>query len=774
MARDIKIKITGDSSGLKKTFGEAAKDAEGFGSKVGSVFSGIAKAGGALALGGIAAAVPLIKSSIDAAGDFNETLSKTQVLFGDSSNAIVAWADDAARNMGQSRQQAMDAASSLAVFGKTMGFTGQGLADFSKFMVEKSSDMASFFNTEPAEAVEALGAALRGESEPIRKFGVMINEESIKAMALSMGLVKANVDTKKFSTAQEAAQKAARKAAEALKKHGEGSVEYTDAVRDQKQAEEALAEVMAGKVPELTQQQKMLATYGNILDQTSGVVGDFERTSDGLANKQRILTAEFADARQELGSAFLPAAMAVADFLLERVVPALRDVNRWVQDVATTIRTSGWGAGFEQVTGDVKGKLLALGGWLRDTAAPAIWAATQKLAGVLADWVADPAWPWLVEHLGQWLSDFGGWFSSTAFPWLIDKAKGLGKVIGDLAVHAWDYLKDNLPTWLSAFGAWFENTGWPWLVEHVNAWSSAFADWVLDSIPKLVDNLKAWLEQLQHWFEGDANPTAEKGGESVGTSIVHGMGRAGVAFTQQLADWHFKLTIWFTKDMVPAMVKGAGELVWALSKTVGAAGDRLFAEFRAIGVDIVRGVIQGIKDAAGELAGALKEYVWNGIPEVIRKRLGIFSPSKVMASIGGQIAEGLAVGIAAGADQVEKSSQLLAQAAQVGDWPTDPGRFAPTVTRNADGTVMFAGDPNVYPGSSYITVPAAAKATKATLRPVGLGDDESGSYSLSSSGYGAGGGTFNITINGVIIGDKVQLGQFLAGVLRDYDRSIRA
>jgi hypothetical protein len=51
----------------------------------------------------------------------------------------------------------------------------------------------------------------------------------------------------------------------------------------------------------LNQQQKVLAAHQEILSQTTDAQGDFERTSEGLANTQRILQAAVEDAKAEIG-----------------------------------------------------------------------------------------------------------------------------------------------------------------------------------------------------------------------------------------------------------------------------------------------------------------------------------------------------------------------------------------------------------------------------------------------------------------------------------------
>jgi hypothetical protein len=72
------------------------------------------------------------------------------------------------------------------------------------------------------------------------------------------------------------------------------------------QAEQSLNKALDGTTDKLTAQQKTLATQSLIMKATTDAQGDFERTSDGLANSQRILTAQFKDLQAELGMILLP------------------------------------------------------------------------------------------------------------------------------------------------------------------------------------------------------------------------------------------------------------------------------------------------------------------------------------------------------------------------------------------------------------------------------------------------------------------------------------
>jgi vacuolar-type H+-ATPase subunit E/Vma4 len=218
-----------------------------------------AAAFGAIVVGGYKAA--------QSASDLNETINKTNVIFGDASKEIQAFSQTAARELGMAKQEALDFAASFGGLGKMAGKTGDDLANFSTDLVTLTADMASFNNANPAEVALALGAALRGESEPIRRFNVLINDAAVKAEAMAMGLYS-----------------------------GTGN---------------------------LDQQAKVLATHRLILKQTTDQQGDFNNTIDSAANQQKILTATMKDATTSIGNAFLP--------ILEAVLPLLVSFATFVE-----------------------------------------------------------------------------------------------------------------------------------------------------------------------------------------------------------------------------------------------------------------------------------------------------------------------------------------------------------------------------------------------------------------------------------------------------------
>lgn len=338
-AADMQRQIGGQVGGLGTKSGDdyskrfASSATGGIRGRASAMFSSLASAGKLAAIGAGYAAGKVLADSIGAASDLGETVSKVNQIFGGpQGKAIVVWAENAAKAMGQSQQQALDAAATFATFGKSAGLTGGDLTEFSTDLTGLATDLASFHNTTPQEAIEAIGAALRGESEPLRRYGVLLDDATLRQEALRLGLTKTTKDA-------------------------------------------------------LTPQQKVLAAQSQIFKQTSDAQGDFERTSGGLANQTRILSAQWADAKAELGQGLLPVMLRLAD--------AGNDAFAWVEDHKGDIKAfvSDLGDAVEPAVSEVRealGHLVGegdgLGHLLTDDLIPAV-RTTSELIGKLVNWV---------------------------------------------------------------------------------------------------------------------------------------------------------------------------------------------------------------------------------------------------------------------------------------------------------------------------------------------------------------------------------------------------
>jgi hypothetical protein len=308
-------------------FGDAAGKSAG--SRFSTIFKNAAKAGLIGLAGAGALAVKFGVDAVNSASDLEESTNKVAQVFGKSADDVFKFTKNTADALGQSNTAARDAAATFGIFGNAAGLADKKNAKFAKRMTRLASDLASFNNTEPEEAVQALGAALRGESEPIRAYGVMLDEATLKAEAMALGILEPVKNQAQIKAYQVAIMEGQKNYNEAVKESGKESLEALKAEASLGTARDRLKKATEGTIPPLTQQQKLLAAQSQIFKQTEVAQGDFARTSDGLANQQRRLAARFEDAKAKLGKGLLPIMTDAADFLLDKGIPAFEDFSKW-------------------------------------------------------------------------------------------------------------------------------------------------------------------------------------------------------------------------------------------------------------------------------------------------------------------------------------------------------------------------------------------------------------------------------------------------------------
>lgn len=250
----LQILIDADGKGAVREFQKVGATADRELSRVDErtqkMSAGLTTFGATAVTASAVAAVGLGKLAMTAS-DYGEAISASSVIFEkEAVPALEAYGEAAAEASGLSKTAAVDGANQFGTFGKAAGLAGDDLVDFSTDLTSLAGDLASFKNTTPQEAIDALGSALRGEAEPLRKYGVLLDDATLKAEAMELGIYTGN-----------------------------GA---------------------------LTTQQKILAANEAIFKQTSDAQGDFARTSDSLANRQRALAAEFENVKIKIGEGLIP------------------------------------------------------------------------------------------------------------------------------------------------------------------------------------------------------------------------------------------------------------------------------------------------------------------------------------------------------------------------------------------------------------------------------------------------------------------------------------
>ena len=390
----------GDDAGTAMSKGMG----DGFGSKIkGAMGPALATIGAAFSAAAIG---NFLKDAITSASDFNEQGTAVGTIFGTAASEIQKFADNGAGSLGQTKTQVLEAAKNFGIYGKAAGLAGDDNAKFSEDLIGLATDLASFNNTSVDEAIAALGGGLRGESEPLRKFGVLLTEGETKAKGMEMGL---GTMTKTAS-----------------------GFRYT-----------------------MTEQEKILARNAVIMEQTTTQQGDFARTSEGLANQQRILDANMGNLAITVGTALLP--------IVNNLTSAFNGFIMFVQDNLPVILPIA--AGLATI-------LLGIGANALYMSASTAIAAAGGLPAVIAS-----TWAWTAALLANPIT------------WIV---LGVAALIAGIVALAMNW--DNVVKFLE--GAWAGFMSW------IDGAFKNIAKWwegLWDGIRKFVEG--AW-QGIVDWFSG--------------------------------------------------------------------------------------------------------------------------------------------------------------------------------------------------------------------------------------------------------------------------------
>lgn len=194
----------------------------------------------------VAAAAAAVKF----ASDYNESLNKVDVSFKDSSASVKEFAKTSLESFGISEGTALDMASTFGDMSTSMGLSTSQAAKMSTELVALAGDLASFKNISIDVANTALTAVYSGETESLKKLGIVITEVNLKHFAAASGVKKV--------------------------------------------------------YEQMSQAEKVQLRYNYILSVTKNSQGDFIRTQGGAANQMRIFQESLKQVAQQLGSIILP------------------------------------------------------------------------------------------------------------------------------------------------------------------------------------------------------------------------------------------------------------------------------------------------------------------------------------------------------------------------------------------------------------------------------------------------------------------------------------
>ena len=320
----------GQINPFSKLPGQAEKASESATQKLrGGLSAGMKKLGpmigaglvGGLAAAGVTGGAELFKDMVGAASNLEQSVGGVTAVFKQSSADMLAAAKDAPTTVGLSSNAYSELGTKLGSMLKN-----KGVKDFSgetKKLIGLGADLAAQFGGPTSDAVDALSALMRGERDPIERYGVSFNDAAVTAEAFALGLAKPEKNLEKIKAAQNKAIVAQRNYNEAVKEHGKNSSEALTAEARLASANSLLAKAMEGSNPKLTDQQKAMASLSLVYKKTADAQGAFGRESDTFAHKQQVASAQWESLQAKIGGMFLPVLTSAMGFLTNVGMPAI-------------------------------------------------------------------------------------------------------------------------------------------------------------------------------------------------------------------------------------------------------------------------------------------------------------------------------------------------------------------------------------------------------------------------------------------------------------------
>ena len=251
---ELKVIITAQTqqfnseiNNVKRQINSLSQSTQKSTSKMSSAFSGIFKKFSAAAI--VAGMIKVSKSAIDMASSLEEVQNVVDVSFGSMGEEINKFAKNAIKQFGMSELSAKQFASTFMAMGNGMGIVGKNGKNMSLNLTALTADMASFYDVSQDVAATALKSIYTGETESLKRFGIVMTEVNLQEFARQQGISKS--------------------------------------------------------ISQMNQAQKTMLRYQYVMQATSYAQGDFARTSGSWANQIRTLKEQWSSFLGILGQGLI-------------------------------------------------------------------------------------------------------------------------------------------------------------------------------------------------------------------------------------------------------------------------------------------------------------------------------------------------------------------------------------------------------------------------------------------------------------------------------------
>ena len=277
-----KVDFTGLQKQLKKVKASTSRISKGIDANMKRTFEGLVRHARTAAIGVGVAFGAVTVSAIKAASNAEEVQGKFDVVFRGIANDAENFSKKLAGSVGRSNTEIKDMMAGLQDLFVPFGFTRKAALELDKTLVELAIDVASFNNKVDADVIRDFRAALTGSNETVQKYGVIINDNTLKQEALSQGITKS--------------------------------------------------------IKNLTLQEKALLKVSLIQKGSTDAQGDAIRTAGSFANQMKRLRSQILNIKEAIGGEMLPVFTDMAKKMNKFVEDNPKKVKEWAKAFADGVK----------------------------------------------------------------------------------------------------------------------------------------------------------------------------------------------------------------------------------------------------------------------------------------------------------------------------------------------------------------------------------------------------------------------------------------------------
>lgn len=136
------------------------------------------------------------------ASNAQESLNLVDIAFEENGDAVLRWAEETSTAVGRSKFTLIDFVTQIGAVLRPLTGSADAASEMSTALAELGVDLASVFNRPEEDAIRAVLSAMTGETESIKRFGIVMKATALEAFALTQGIQGSVKDLGELELAQ--------------------------------------------------------------------------------------------------------------------------------------------------------------------------------------------------------------------------------------------------------------------------------------------------------------------------------------------------------------------------------------------------------------------------------------------------------------------------------------------------------------------------------------------------------------------------------------------